>query len=43
MIPWLAEKPMVSGKATVYVCERATCKQPATDAATLENVLKLLR
>jgi uncharacterized protein YyaL (SSP411 family) len=36
----LADKPMVSGQATAYVCRRATCQPPAVDAVTLERALE---
>ncbi len=42
-IPLLSGKGMLSGKATVYVCENSTCKQPAIDATTLEKVLENAR
>jgi uncharacterized protein YyaL (SSP411 family) len=38
-IPLLAGKTMLSGKATVYVCENYACKRPVTDAAALERIL----
>jgi uncharacterized protein YyaL (SSP411 family) len=33
--PLLADRPLVDGKATAYVCERYACKQPVTDAIAL--------
>ena len=38
-IPLLSGKTMLSGKATVYVCENYACKQPVTDAAALNRIL----
>ena len=38
-IPLLSGKTMLSGKATVYVCENYACKQPVTDAAALKRIL----
>ena len=43
MIPLLAHKSMVAGKATVYVCENRTCKNPVTDATALSKLLDQLR
>ncbi len=39
-IPLLATRPMVGGKATVYVCQDFQCKAPVTDAGKLEGLLK---
>ena len=39
LIPLLAGKRMISGKATAYVCENYACKQPVSDAASLEELL----
>jgi hypothetical protein len=30
---------MISGNATVHVCESLTCGEPAIDAKTLEKIL----
>jgi uncharacterized protein len=30
--PLLADRPLVDGRATAYVCERYACRQPVTDA-----------
>jgi len=38
-IPLLSGKTMLSGKATVYVCENYACKQPVTDVAALKRIL----
>jgi uncharacterized protein len=35
----LRNRPMVNGQPTAYVCENFTCKQPVTDAASLEKQL----
>ncbi|MBL8152456.1 MAG: thioredoxin domain-containing protein, partial [Blastocatellia bacterium] len=40
LIPLLADRSMVGGKATAYVCERFACKQPVTSA---EELLEQLR
>jgi len=34
-VPLMRERPMRSGRATAYVCERFACKEPAGDPATL--------
>ena len=39
LIPLLAGKEMVTGKATVYLCENYTCSSPVTDASVLETRL----
>ncbi len=41
-IALLRDRPAIDGKATAYVCENYTCKQPATDPATLDAQLKQL-
>ena len=33
-------RPMIDGKPTAYVCENFTCKQPVTDVAAFEELLK---
>ena len=38
-LPLLQNRPAVDGKATVYVCENYTCRQPVTDAAAFEKQL----
>jgi uncharacterized protein YyaL (SSP411 family) len=37
-VPLLEGKTLVDGKAAVYVCEKFTCKAPATEPAELEPV-----
>ncbi len=39
LIPLLRERPQINGKATAYVCENFTCKQPVTDAPALATQL----
>ena len=34
-LPLLKDRPMLEGRATAYVCEHYTCKQPVTDADAL--------
>jgi uncharacterized protein len=34
-LPLLQDRPMVDHRATAYVCEHYTCKQPVTDPASL--------
>ena len=43
LIPLLKGKTMVAGKATAYVCENFTCKQPVNDPADLEAMLRGVR
>ena len=38
-IPLLAEREMVGGKPTAYVCENYACKQPVTEVPDLEQQL----
>jgi len=38
--PLLANRPLVDGLATAYVCEHFTCKQPVTDVSSLASVLQ---
>jgi len=35
----VAERSMIEGKATAYVCQNFTCRQPVTTAAALEELL----
>jgi uncharacterized protein len=37
--PLLANRPLLDGLATAYVCERFTCKQPVTDISMLGEQL----
>ncbi len=37
--PLLANRPLVDGLATAYVCEHFTCKQPVTEVAALRDQL----
>lgn len=39
MLPLLADRTLVDGKAAAYVCEHYACQLPVTDAATLGKVL----
>ncbi len=39
-IPLLAERKMLDGKATAYVCRRFVCQQPVNDPAALADQLK---
>ena len=38
-IPLAVGKPMISAKATAYLCQGFTCAQPVTEAAELEKLL----
>jgi uncharacterized protein YyaL (SSP411 family) len=38
--PLLANRPLVNGLATAYVCVRFTCQNPVTDVSSLANVLQ---
>ncbi|KAF0248503.1 MAG: hypothetical protein FD167_2093, partial [bacterium] len=40
LLPLLANRPMIDGKATAYVCENFTCKEPATSVCELVEQLK---
>jgi hypothetical protein len=40
LVPLLAEKTMIDGKATVYVCQNYTCLQPVSDPSALEQMLQ---
>jgi uncharacterized protein YyaL (SSP411 family) len=35
LTPLLADRPLVDGKATAYVCQHFACQRPVTDAAAL--------
>jgi uncharacterized protein YyaL (SSP411 family) len=39
-LPVLAGRTMVSGAATVYVCENSACRNPVTDAESLATMLR---
>jgi uncharacterized protein YyaL (SSP411 family) len=39
-IPLLADRPMVDGRATAYVCERFACRQPVTTPEALAGELE---
>ncbi|HUF84911.1 MAG TPA: thioredoxin domain-containing protein [Acidimicrobiia bacterium] len=39
LTPLLANRPLVDGRATAYVCERFACQQPVTDPAALRAQL----
>ncbi|MBT3381047.1 MAG: thioredoxin domain-containing protein [Lentisphaerae bacterium] len=39
-IPWLGERPQLSGRATAYVCENRACKAPVTTADELRGILQ---
>ena len=43
LVPLLSGKKMISGKATVYVCENFACRQPVSDAVALRKILEGLR
>jgi hypothetical protein len=38
--PLLANRPLVNGLATAYVCVHFTCQNPVTDVSSLANVLQ---
>jgi uncharacterized protein YyaL (SSP411 family) len=38
-VPLLADRGLVDGKTTVYVCENFSCQTPITDVETLERAL----
>jgi uncharacterized protein YyaL (SSP411 family) len=38
--PLLANRPLLNGLATAYVCEHYTCQNPVTDVASLATVLQ---
>jgi hypothetical protein len=37
--PLLADRPVINGLATAYVCEHFTCKQPVTELSGLQEQL----
>lgn len=39
VVPLLSDRPMLDGRATVYVCENYTCQQPTNSAAELARQL----
>ncbi|HKV37103.1 MAG TPA: thioredoxin domain-containing protein [Pyrinomonadaceae bacterium] len=39
-IPLLENRPLLDGRATAYVCENYTCKQPVTSTADLQSQLE---
>jgi uncharacterized protein YyaL (SSP411 family) len=39
LIPLLRERPLIDGKATAYVCEHFSCRQPVTTAEALRQEL----
>ena len=39
-VPLLKERPMLDGRATAYVCEHYTCKQPVTNVHSLSDQLE---
>jgi uncharacterized protein YyaL (SSP411 family) len=39
LIPLLRDRPQINGKATAYVCENFTCRQPTTEPADLKTQL----
>ena len=41
ILPLLAGRAMIDGKATLYICENNTCKKPMTDAVEIANILRL--
>ena len=40
IVPVLVDRPQLDGKATVYVCEHFTCKNPTTNPAELASQLE---
>jgi len=40
LIPLLAERRMIDGKATAYVCENFACNLPVTSASALDELLE---
>ena len=39
-IPLLQNRPLIDSRATAYVCQNYTCKQPVTNAADLQSQLE---
>ena len=39
-LPLLQDRPMLDGRATAYVCEHYTCKQPVTTVQDLRSQLE---
>lgn len=39
--PWIGEMRAIDGKATAYVCEQFTCREPVSDPAALRAQLSL--
>ena len=39
-VPLLADRPLVGGRPTAYVCRHFVCKAPTTDPATLASLLR---
>jgi hypothetical protein len=37
----LADRPMLDGKVTAYVCEGFVCKRPATSVSELKELLNV--
>ena len=37
--PLLANRPLINGLATAYVCENFTCQQPVTEVSDLQRQL----
>jgi uncharacterized protein YyaL (SSP411 family) len=40
VVPLLADRPQLDGKATAYVCRRFVCRQPTNDAGVLAEQLE---
>ena len=40
-IALLRDRPQLHGQPTAYVCENLSCKQPVTDVAEFEKLLKV--
>ncbi len=39
-VPLLADRPMVGGRATAYVCRRGVCREPTADPDALRRLLE---
>jgi uncharacterized protein YyaL (SSP411 family) len=39
-IPLLQNRPLLDGRATAYVCQHYTCRQPVTTTAELQSQLE---